>query len=128
MRSSKRSFPQTVEHVCETRGDPVIAFSGAGSIGEALRYVGCTLWADAPQPAAQTEGSLIGFRVFDRQGELWGTVAAQPQFSLNQVLEIQDGSGAVVYVPWHESLVVKVDRRSRSLVIDPPAGLRELNK
>ncbi len=58
-----------------------------------------------------------------------GNGQGPPQFSLNQVLEIEDAaSGETVYVPWHDSLVVKIDRRAGTVVIDPPAGLRELNK
>ena len=73
--------------------------------------------------------SLLGFRVFDLQGDCWGTVTDQPQFSLNRLLEIEDAAaGRTVYVPWHENLVVKIDRRGKTLVIDPPAGLRDLNK
>ncbi len=128
LRSTKRSFPQVIERISVACGDAIVAFSGAHDIGEALRFVGCTLWADVPAPRADKGPDVLGFKVFDRQGELWGTVRSQPQFSLNRILEIEEASGATVYVPWHESLVVRIDRRSRSMVIDPPAGLRDLNK
>jgi ribosomal 30S subunit maturation factor RimM len=129
LRSSKRIFPQTIEHVSVAGNEAVMAFSDAHNIGEALRFVGCTLWADVPEAAAEPPDGFLGFQVFDLQGECWGTVESQPQFSLNHLLEIRDAaSGATVYVPWHESLVVKIDRRGKSIVIDPPAGLRDLNK
>jgi ribosomal 30S subunit maturation factor RimM len=129
LRSSKRSFSQTIEHISLSGHEAVIAFSGAHTIGEALRFVGCTLWAEVPESKAERVESVVGFRVFDLQGSCWGTVRSQPQFSLNQLLEIVDpGSGETAYVPWHESLVVSLDRRARTIVIDPPAGLRDLNK
>jgi ribosomal 30S subunit maturation factor RimM len=128
LRSSKRSYPQTIERIAGAGNDAIVAFSGARTINEALRFVGCSLWADVAEPEVQRQPGVLGFRVFDSRGEFWGTVCAQPQFSLNQVLEIEDDAGRTVYVPWHESLVVKVDRRARSLVIDAPAGLRDLNK
>ena len=130
-RSSKRVFPQTIEHISTAGSDAVIAFSGVRTINEALRLVGCSLWAEG-QSAAASAGSgagVLGFRVFDLQGECWGTVKAQPHFSLNQVLEIEDdATGETVYVPWHDSLVKKIDRGAGILVIDPPGGLRDLNK
>jgi ribosomal 30S subunit maturation factor RimM len=56
-------------------------------------------------------------------------VVAQPRFSLNQVLEVaEEGSGKTILVPWHPELVVRIDRRAGIVVIDPPAGLRELNR
>ncbi len=130
-RSSKRVFPQTIEHLSAAGGDAVISFAGVRTINEALRLVGCSLWAEGPAAGAAAEpgAGVLGFRVFDLQGECWGTVKAQPHFSLNQVLEIEDpATGETVYVPWHDSLVVKIDRLAGILIIDPPAGLRELNK
>lgn len=138
LRSKKRVFPQTIEKLAVFGSDAIATFSGAHGIGEALRFVGCTLWADGPDPKAHAgeapaarEGTpdVLGFRVFDRRGECWGTVKALPRFSLNQVLEVEnEASGEIIYVPWHESLVVALDRGARTLVIDPPDGLRELNQ
>ena len=129
LRTSRRTLPQTIERISATGGEAMITFSGAHTIGEAFRLVGSSLYADVAEAKGDRARNLLGFRVFDLQGNFWGTVKAQPQFSLNQLLEIKDAStGEAVYVPWHESLVVKVDRRSKTMVIDPPAGLRDLNK
>jgi len=129
LRSSKRRFPQTIERISLSGREAVIAFSGAHSIGEALRFVGCSLYAEVPAAKTSRAGSMIGYQVSDLQGNCWGTVKAQPRFSLNELLEIEDpGSGRTVFVPWHESLVVRIDRRAKTMVIDPPAGLRDLNK
>ncbi len=130
LRSSKRRFPQTIEHISLSGQEAVIAFSGAHNIGEALRFVGCALWAEVPIPTAESEAAgVLGFQVFDLQGNRWGTVSSLPKFSLNQLLEIVDpGSGETIFVPWHKSLVVSLDRRAKTMIIDPPAGLRDLNK
>lgn len=129
LRSSRRSLSQTIERVAAAGSDAIMAFSGAHNIGESLRLVGYSIYADVPAAKARRAGSMLGFRVFDQQGNCWGTVMAQPHFSLNQLLEIQDAAtGETIYVPWHESLVVKIDRRAKTLLIDPPAGLRDLNK
>jgi ribosomal 30S subunit maturation factor RimM len=129
LKSSRRSLSQTIEHIALAGEDAVMAFSGAHSIPEALRLVGYSIYADVPATKARRAESLLDFRVFDRQGNCWGTVTAQPHFSLNQLLEVLDAAtGETVYVPWHESLVVKIDRRAKTILIDPPAGLRDLNK
>jgi ribosomal 30S subunit maturation factor RimM len=129
VRSSRRVFPQKIEHVSIAGSEAIVAFSGAHSIGEALRLVGCTLWADVPEPERESPSGFLGFQVFDLKGEYWGTVESESRFSLNQLLEIKDAaSGAIVYFPWHDHLVVRIDRPGKVLVIDPPAGLRDLNK
>jgi ribosomal 30S subunit maturation factor RimM len=129
LRTSRRSLHQTIERISGAGNEAIIIFSGAHSISEALRLVGSSLYADVAVPELKREEGMLGFQVFDTQGDCWGTVKAQPQFSLNQLLEIEDAAtGETVYVPWHESLVVRIDRRARTMVIDPPAGLRDLNK
>jgi len=129
LRSNKRSLSHTIARVSSAGGDAIMAFNGIHSIGDALRLVGCSLYAEVLVAKTRRAGSMIGFRVSDLQGNFWGTVKAQPQFSLNELLEIEDAAaGGTVYVPWHESLVVKIDRRGMTIVIDPPAGLRDLNK
>lgn len=129
LRSSKRSLSQIIEHVSPAGDEAIMAFSGVHSISEALRIVGYSLYAVVPAAKAERTDAMLGFQVFDLQGNYWGMVKAQPQFSLNQLLEIEDAAtGETVYLPWHESLVVKIDRRGKTMVIDPPAGLRDLNK
>lgn len=129
LKSSRRSLPKIIEHVSPAGGEAIMAFSGIHSISEALRIVGYLLYAAVPAARVARTDTMLGFQVFDLQGNCWGTVKAQPQFSLNQLLEVEDaGTGEIVYVPWHESVVVKIDRRRKTMVIDPPAGLRELNK
>jgi 16S rRNA processing protein RimM len=129
LRTSRRNLPQTIEHISASGNEAIVTFSGAHSISEAFRLVGSSLYADVPEAKRVRTASMLGFRVFDLQGNCWGTVIAQPQFSLNQLLEIEDAvTGETVLVPWHESLVVKIDRRAKTMSIDPPAGLRDLNK
>lgn len=129
LRSSRRSLSQTIEHVSAAGNEAIMAFNGVNSIPEALRIVGYLLYAELPEAKAQPVDTMLGFQVFDLQGNCWGTVKAQPQYSLNQLLEIEDeATGETVYMPWHESLVVKINRRAKSMIIDPPAGLRDLNK
>lgn len=129
LRSSRRVQPYTVEGIALSPGEAVLSLSGVDGIPDALRLVGCELWADGPPAAAGDDPGLLGFRVFDRQGDCWGTVVSQPRFSLNQVLEVaEEGTGRTILVPWHPELVVRVDRPARILVIDPPPGLRELNR
>ncbi|TFG80966.1 MAG: hypothetical protein E4H23_00575 [Chrysiogenales bacterium] len=129
LRSSRRSLSQTIEHVSSAGNEAIMAFNGVRSIPEALRIVGYSLYADVPEAKVQPGDTMLGFKVFDLQGNCWGTVKAQPQYSLNQLLEIEDKvTGETVYIPWHASLVIKINRRTKSMVIDPPAGLRDLNK
>lgn len=129
LRSSKYVRPKKITAITPLAGDAIVAFAGVDSIQEALKIVGYSLYGKQPVVRSKRPASVLGFDVFDGQGNRWGRVMAQPQFSLNQLLEVQDEqSGEVFFVPWHESIVRKVDRRAKSIIIDPPDGLRELNR
>jgi 16S rRNA processing protein RimM len=114
------------------RGRPILGFEGVESIDDALWLAGGELRvpADALQqlPADQFyRHDLVGCRVTTTSGRDLGTVAA--------VEGPREGSYLVVRKERHELLVplaadicVVIDARQRSIVIDPPDGLLELNE
>ena len=123
-RSSKYNLSKKISRISQTGSEAIVAFSGVDSINEALKLVGYSLYGDLPAVKTKPEASVLGFSVFDAQGNCWGKVKAQPQYSLNQLLEVEDEqSGEIFYVPWHESIVKKIDRRTKTITIDPPAGI-----
>ena len=129
LRSSKYTLSKKITRIAQTGNEAIITFSGVASINEALRIVGYSLYADVSADKKKPMASVLGFSVLDVQGDCWGKVKAHPQHSLNQLLEVEDGqSGEIFYVPWHESIVKKVDRRAKTILIDPPQGLRDLNR
>jgi ribosomal 30S subunit maturation factor RimM len=129
LKSSKYTLSQKIASISLAGSEAIIAFSGVHSINEALKIVGYSLYADLSAVKEKRPASVLGFSVFDGLGNCWGKVKAQPQYSLNQLLEVEDGqSGEIFYVPWHDSIVKKIDRRARAIHIDPPVGLRDLNR
>lgn len=129
LKSSKYLLSQKITSISLSGSEAIMTFSGVHSINEALKIVGYSLYADLDAVKEKRSASVIGFSVFDGQGNCWGKVKAQPLYSLNQLLEIEDGqSNEIFYIPWHESIVKKIDRRAKTIRIDPPEGLRDLNR
>lgn len=129
LRSSKYQLSKKIARIVQAGNDAVIAFSDIHCINDALKIVGYSLYAEGIGVKKKTTASVLGFSVFDSQGNCWGQVKAQPQYSLNQLLEVENGqTQEVFYVPWHDSIVKKIDRRAKTIWIDPPQGLRELNR
>jgi ribosomal 30S subunit maturation factor RimM len=129
LKSSKYALSQKITHISLAGSEAIMTFSGVHSINEALKIVGYSLYGDLPVEKTKRPASVLGFAVFDGQGNCWGRVKAQPQYSLNQLLEVEDeNTGEIFYVPWHDSIVCKIDRRAKSIFIDPPDGLRSLNR
>jgi ribosomal 30S subunit maturation factor RimM len=129
LRSEKHRLPEKIERMVPAGNDAIIAFSGVRSIHDAFKLVGYSLFAELATDMKGAASGVLGFTVFDSAGNCWGRVKAQPRYSLNQLLEVEDEkSGETLYVPWHESIVKKINRRARTILIDPPTGLRELNR
>lgn len=129
LKSSKYRLCKKITRISLAGSDAIITFNDVHSINDALKIVGYSLYADVSAVKKKPAITVLGFTVFDSQGNRWGQVTAQPQYSLNQLLEITDGqTDEIFYVPWHDSIVKKIDRRSKTIWIDPPRGLRELNQ
>jgi ribosomal 30S subunit maturation factor RimM len=129
LKSHKYHLSKKITGISLAGGDAILTFSDIHTINEALKIVGYSLYADLAADKKKPPASVLGFSVFDGRGNCWGKVKSQPQYSLNQLLEVEDGqSGEVFYVPWHDSIVKKIDRRAKTILIDPPQGLRELNR
>ena len=129
LKSSKYVLSKKIISISLAGSEAIITFSGVNSINEALKIVGYSLYGDLVAVKKKQLATVLGFSVFDSQGNCWGKVKAQPQYSFNQLLEIEDAqTGEIFYVPWHDSIIKKIDRRAKTIFIDPPRGLRDLNR
>lgn len=70
---------------------------------------------------------IIGCRVRTREGAEIGTVAAVLAAGGPVLLVVRRGDEDI-YVPFNETICVKVDAEAREVVIDPPEGLLDLNE
>jgi len=117
----------------EFRGRWVVTLEGVGTMNEAetLRGLELRIAADALQPLAAG-----AYYVHDLTGCVVVTLAGE---EVGQVTGVQFGSGAPlltltatgggdVLVPLVEGICRQVDVAAKRIVIDPPAGLIELNR
>lgn len=67
-----------------------------------------------------------GFACEDAAGRPLGTVMHLEGTPGGPMLTVDAGGGREALVPWTRPIVVRVDRESRRIVLDPPEGLFEL--
>lgn len=130
LRSAKYTLSTEISTIREVNGQTVVRFTGIDSISQALKIVGYDILGEASSfPAAREKAILdvFGFAVWDISGGYWGTVERQEENEWNPLIFVRPPEGSLIAVPWHETIVRRVDRRSKKVVIDPPAGLKELN-
>ncbi|MCP5052019.1 MAG: 16S rRNA processing protein RimM [bacterium] len=124
--SKKYQREFSIEHLKEIRAAPTAKFNGVNSIRDALKLVGYSLYSQAEEE--EQEESVIQFTVKDVNGETWGTVKDLMESGLNQLLEVEDPEGHLIYVPISDAIIKSTDPAKKLIVIDPPDGLRDLNK
>ena len=125
----------SIEGVRFQSGRPVVVFEGIGTIADAEGLAGCELkipeTEQQPLPADMYyEHSLVGCDVRSVNDESVGRVVAVQGVPGAQRLVAwsNDAGEDEVEIPFADSICVRVDLERRMVVVDPPAGLLELNR
>jgi 16S rRNA processing protein RimM len=124
--------PLTVTAVRFHQGRPILTLEGVRSIEQAEWLAGAELRvpADALQELSAGEfyhHDLVGCRVRTTRGLNLGIVTAVEGPRGGSHLVVRRGRGEVL-VPLAADICIEIDPRGRSIVIEPPEGLLELNR
>jgi 16S rRNA processing protein RimM len=110
---------------------PVIGLAGIETIGAAEALAGLELRIPPERLAALPPGAfyhhdLVGCRVETRTGATVGTVEAVEGTPGASRLVVAGTAGEIL-IPLATEICTTIDVRARRIVIDPPAGLLDLN-
>ena len=110
---------------------PVIGIEGVGTMDDAEALAGLELRVPRERLMALPEGSyyhhdLVGCRVTTQAGEAVGTVK-EIDASYGGARLVVDGARGEILIPLASAICTAIDLAARTIVIDPPAGLLELN-
>ena len=116
----------------EHQGRWIVGFAGVTSIdaAETLRGLELRIPPDAvrtPAPGAFLVHDLVGCRVTTSDGRLVGTVEQVQLDAGTPLLGVRTAHGEVL-VPLAEEICRQVDVAAKSIVIDVPEGLIDLNR
>jgi 16S rRNA processing protein RimM len=120
-----------VETVRFQRARPIIGFEGIDTIDEAENLAGLELRVPVSQLLPLPSGSyyqhnLVGCRVTLRDGGEVGTVR-EVEMSLGSSRLVVDGTAGEILIPLAEPICTAIDLDAKTIVIDPPEGLLDLN-
>jgi 16S rRNA processing protein RimM len=126
-----QAVPVTVVESRDFKGRWVVRLEGVTTISEAeaLRGLDLEVPADARHPlkaGAYYMDELEGCEVVTSAGEVVGQVTSVDSAVGTPVLVVRGDAGEVL-VPLAEEICRVVDPAAKRIVIDPPAGLIELN-
>ncbi|HKK40951.1 MAG TPA: PRC-barrel domain-containing protein [Bacteroidales bacterium] len=107
-----------------------LVFDGYESADRVSEFSGCDVYiteSTERTDEAENTADLEGFKVMLPGGEFIGTVENIFFNSGQWLLSILSPGGKAILVPFHEDLIVCIEKMDRHLVIDIPEGLTELN-
>lgn len=142
LKSEKYQHQFKIEGLREIKGAYVLKIAGIDSINDALKLVGYSIYSpknemntftidtDSDIESDTDYPELTDFIVKDTEGDVWGKVVRLETGSINILLEVEaeNGSDEIYYVPFNDTIVTEIDHDNRIIIIDPPAGLKDLNK
>ena len=114
------------------KGFFILKLERIDSIDQAERLVGKEIYVPEKELQILDEGyyynfQLLGCSVFTRDGRIIGTVRDIINIKENELLEIEK-EGRIILIPFSQSICLEVDPGKKTIVIDPPDGLLELNE
>ena len=131
-RSAGHDEQLTIASARVQNGRPVIAFEGLASVEAVQRLAGLELRVPEEElqplePGRYYEHQLIGCSVETNDGTSVGTVVRVDRGGGGSQLVVDGGRGEIL-VPLAVDICVDVDVARRKVLIEPPAGLLELNE
>ena len=129
LKSPKYIKKLKIKSFREIGGSWMVQFSGVNSINDALGLVGYSLYweKDVSQGQLGLGDDMVGFRVQDLKGESWGKIVNVAHHGINAVLEVEH-DGDTVLIPMGSTIIRSVVVEEQMVIIDPPPGLKDLNR
>jgi 16S rRNA processing protein RimM len=124
-----------VASVVPYRDSWIFRFAGVERIEDAARLAGCEVIVPDAERTELAEGEFFLADLLDCEvieagtGKMLGRVKAWQEYGGPPLLEVAAPAGdkEPMLVPFARSIVKEIDLGARRIVVDVPAGLKELN-
>ena len=107
-----------------------LSFEGYDSIEKIREFIGCGIFltteaSDYRQKADNQ--NLVGYLVFAQEDRLIGSISEIISNNGQWLLNVISTDKRDILIPFHEHFIVSVNKRKRTVVMDIPEGLIEIN-
>lgn len=145
-KSFTENIPQMESVFIETDGRPVpffinaseysgaeilkLSFEGYDSAEKVSGFVGCRIFltdTDSVHIIKPLNNNLTGYKVFLPESKVLGTITEILENPGQWLLVIESLSGKEILIPLHEDFIVSIDKRKKSVLMNIPEGLTEIN-
>ncbi len=127
LKSKKHERTLNIKSINEVGDDLIIKFTDIDTITDAYRLIGYSAYLEDEEINTFKKDNLVDYKIVDIAGNLWGRVINDIEEGLTHILEIEDDAN-VIYIPYSENIITEIKIKEKTIIIDPPDGLRTLNK
>ncbi len=121
------------EYRFKNDGTAIFKFEEINTEAEAKKFVGTTIHypqkhlSDEEMNELSSLKALTGFHVETAEGKQLGIVEYVDDSSTNTLLSISDKDSNEILIPYHDDFLVAFDLKRRTLTLNLPEGLLNLN-
>jgi 16S rRNA processing protein RimM len=107
-----------------------LSFEGYESIEKVREFIGCRIFLTSGKPAKTHPDdltSLKGYLVLIQNDNFLGTITDIIQNPGQWLLNISTPSGKEILIPLHNDFIVSIDDTKKTVIMDIPDGLTDIN-
>jgi 16S rRNA processing protein RimM len=111
-------------------GSVKLKFDGYDSVATVSGFIGARVFLTDTSLRGKTGNDFSspdGFKVYDQDNRLVGYIAEVIQNPAQMLLKIISPQNREILIPFHENLILGIDKREKKIVMDIPEGLTEIN-
>jgi len=106
-------------------------FEGYDTVEKISEFTGCRIFltdeiADDNNKKADNQ-LLIGYEVFTQENKLLGPVSDIISNNGQWLLNVSSLNKKNLLIPFHEDIIISIDKKRKSIIMDIPEGLLEIN-
>ena len=105
-------------------------FKGYDTFEKVSEFTGCRIYLTTISEDNKTSGnteSMTGFKVISGNKSLIGTVMEIVQNPGHDLLKILSPEGKEILIPFHEDFILNTSDKKKTIMVDLPEGLTEIN-
>lgn len=106
-----------------------LKFTGYESIEKVNEFTGCKIFLTSGEIDGKNIdlNVLTGFKVFLSDNSLVGTIVEVLENPGQWLIIVLDTKGKKILIPLHEDFIIETDKRGKTITMDLPEGLTDLN-
>jgi 16S rRNA processing protein RimM len=107
-----------------------LRFEGYGTYEKVSDFTGCLVFltfSDGKNAASDISKSITGFKVILRDKSIVGNIEEIIHNPGQDLLKIISPEKKEILIPFHEDFILRIDEKKRTITVDIPEGLTEIN-